>query len=362
MSKFNIVSADSHVVEPAELWQERIAPAFRDRAPKVVREENGDDVFYCDGTRLIPPAGMSQAGKPPATRGRTMADVYPGAYDPKARLAHMRQDGIDAEVLYPSIAMRIFSVPDISLRQACFEAYNSWAADFCDEVPDRFKAVGVIELDDIEGAVMEAKRCAKLGHKGLMVTIASDDASLYSDSTYDAFWATAEELGMPVSLHLITDKKPIKFDMVSDTMGAMPAIQSLANMVFGGLFLRFPKLKVISAENDAGWAGYVMERMDRLFNDEMRRSIREFPIKDEGMLPSDYFRRNIAFTFIHDRTAVETRHWIGLENLMWSSDYPHNDSTFPNSAKTLEYLFKGIPDDERQMIVAGNAERIYGLG
>ena len=105
-----------------------------------------------------------------------------------------------------------------------------------------------------------------------------------------------------------------------------------------------------------------MERMDRLFNDEMRRSLRDFPIKDEGMLPSDYFRRNIAFTFIHDRTAVETRHWIGLENLMWSSDYPHNDSTFPNSAKTLEYLFKGVPDDERQMIVAGNAERIYGLG
>jgi predicted TIM-barrel fold metal-dependent hydrolase len=362
MGRFNLVSSDSHVVEPPDLWTERVAPAFRARAPHVQRDENGEDAFFCDGQRLLAPAAMSQAGKADPDRDRSVNAVYRGAFDPKARLADMARDGVDAEVVYPSIAMRIFAVPDPSLQQACFEAYNSWAAEFCKGVPGRFQGVAVIALEDIEQAVAEARRARDLGLAGLMISIAGDDPNLYGDASYDRFWAVAEELGMPVSLHIITNQKPITFNVISDTLAMVDVMQALTNMVFGGVFDRFPKLKVVSAENDGGWVGYFMERMDRVFTEPRRNKRRNYPINGKGMLPSEYMRRNVALTFIRDRTAVEARHWIGVENLMWSSDYPHNDSTWPNSQATLDYVFAGVPDTDRSLIAAGNAERLYGLG
>ncbi len=362
MSRFGVVSADSHVVEPADLWLENIEPAFRERAPRVVRDEKGEDIFFCDGVRLLSPAAMSMAGRPRAEVERTLAAVYPGAYDPHARLADMERDGVDAEVLYPSIAMRIYEVRDARLVHACFQAYNTWIAGFCSAYPDKFKGIGVIELEEIETAVGEVHRVHKLGLTGLMVTLTSGDPTLYSDTRFDRFWAAAEALGLPVSLHIVTDKKPLKFDMTTETIQAVDAMRSLANMVFGGLFLRFPKLKVVSAENDAGWAGYFVEKMDYLYQEPRRNIVRDFPIKGKGMLPSEYMKRNVAFTFIYDRSGVEARHWYGVDNLMWSSDYPHNASTWPNSQETLAYLFDGVPEDERLRMVAGNAERIYGWG
>lgn len=360
MSKFSVVSADSHVVEPADLWLENIEPAFRDRAPKVVRDDKGEDVFFCDGVRLLSPAGMSMAGRSGDEVDRTLDSVYPGAYDPHARVEDMARDGVEAEVLYPSITMRIFAVDDAQLANACFRAYNTWIAGFCSASPDRYKAVGVIELEEMEGALAEVHRVHKLGLSGLMITLTSDDPTLYSDTRFEPFWAAAEALGMPVSLHLVTDKKPLKLDMTTETISAVDAMRSLANMVFSGLFLRFPRLKVISAENDAGWAGYFVEKMDYLFQEPRRNVLRDFAIKGKGMLPSDYIKRNVAFTFIYDRSGVEARHWFGVENLMWSSDYPHNASTWPNSQATLDYLFEGVEESERQLMVAGNAERMYG--
>ena len=131
MGKFRVVSADSHVVEPADLWLENIDPAFRDRAPRVVRDDKGEDVFFCEGVRLLSPAGMSLAGRSGDEVGRTLDSVYPGAYDPHARVEDMARDGIDAEVLYPSITMRIYALDDAQLVDACFRAYNTWIAGFC---------------------------------------------------------------------------------------------------------------------------------------------------------------------------------------------------------------------------------------
>jgi predicted TIM-barrel fold metal-dependent hydrolase len=273
----------------------------------------------------------------------------------------MARDGVDAEVIYPSVAMRIFALPDRPLVQACFRAYNGWIAQFCRASPAIFKGIGMIDLDDIEGAVAETHRCKDLGLAGLMVTIASDDPALHAGTGADPFWRAAEALGLPVSVHIVTDKKAIKFDMTSETMSGIAAMQTLANMVFSGLFLRFPKLRVISAENDAGWAGYFVEKMDYLYKDEVRNLIRDYPIKGKGTLPSEYVRRNVGFTFIYDRSGVEARHWFGVENLMWSSDYPHNASTWPHSQQVLEYLFKGVSPTERQQMVAGNAARLYGF-
>jgi uncharacterized glyoxalase superfamily protein PhnB/predicted TIM-barrel fold metal-dependent hydrolase len=362
MGRFNLVSADSHVVEPVDLWTERIALAFRERAPRIRREESGEDVFYCDGVRLLGPARVSQAGKTNPDLDWSADAVYPGGRDPRARLGEMAVDGVEAEVLYPSVTMRIFEVPDPALQQACFAAYNAWIAEFCRQVPDRLKGVAVVALDDLDAAIAEARRAREMGLPGLMISIAGDDPNLYGTTAYDRFWAAAEDLEMPVSLHVITNRTPLSYTVIFESLIAFDVMTALANMVFGGLFDRFPRLKVVSAENDAGWAGYLVERMDRVFTQPRRNRGRDFPIRDRGMLPSAYVRRNFALTFIHDKTAVEARPWIGVENLMWSSDYPHQNSTWPNSAATLDYVFAGVPEDERRLMAAGNAERLYGLG
>src|SRR5439155_23755203 len=138
-----------------DLWTERVAPALRERAPRIRRDENGEDAFFCDGLRLLAPASMSQAGKADPDQDRSVNAVYRGAFDPQARLADMARDGVDAEVVYPSIAMRIFAVPDRVLQEARFEAYNSWAAEFCQGVPGRFQGVAVIALDDLDHTVAE---------------------------------------------------------------------------------------------------------------------------------------------------------------------------------------------------------------
>ncbi len=360
-----MVSADSHVVEPADLWKRLVAPTFRDRAPQVVRDARGEDVFVCDGATLLAPGRLCMAGRTGTDRARptTMEDVYPGAYDPTVRLKDMALDGVEGEVLYPSVAMRLFALPDLQLKRACLEAYNTWIAEFCGTYPDRFKGIGMIGIDDVESAVAELHRVRSLGLAGVMITIGSDDPALYSNEALDPFWASAQELRLPVGLHVSTGQKPLQLRTQTDETlnGVMEVQRSLANMIFGGLFYRFPQLKVVSVENDAGWAGYFVQRMDYLFNNESRRATRDYAIKDNGMLPSEYFRRNVGLTFIRHSTDVEMRRWVGVDNLMWSSDYPHDRSTWPNSRDLLDGLFQGVPEDERRLLARDNARRLYGF-
>ncbi len=362
MGKFSLVSADSHVCEPADLWLKYIDPKFRERAPRIRRDDLGEDSFFCDGVRLLGPARFSRAGKPGKGWGKTLADVYPGGYDPRARLKEIAVDGVEAEVLYPSVAMRLYELPDPEMRRACFAAYNSWIADFCRACPETFKALGMIDLDDVDLAVAEAKRVRALGLPGVMITVEGDDPSLYATDSHGPFWAAVQEMGMPVSLHVITGMKPMPvFNHVNEIFISGEAERSLVTMIFSGLFFRFPRLKVVSAENEAGWAIYLLERMDWLFQRENRRVNQDYPIKDLGVLPSEYFRRNIAMTFIWDKSAPEARRWVGVDNLMWSNDYPHDASSWPHSRAVLDDMFRGVPKDEVRKIVAGNAERLYGF-
>ncbi|MEE9284916.1 MAG: amidohydrolase family protein [Dehalococcoidia bacterium] len=361
MSRFKVISADSHVVEPGNLWTDYIDPTFQERAPRLERQGETDH-FVCEGANIAPPFAFSVAGRdlnPPRTFDE---GVYPAAYDPDARLEHMAVDGIDAEVVYPSVGLRMFALADIELKLACLEAYNRWAADFCRVHPDVIKGLAMLAIDDVERAVSEMQTAKKMGLSGAMVTLASDDPHLYASESLDPIWRTAEELEMPLSLHLLTNQGPL--DLRSEIESALyhAYIQrSLTNMVFTGVFFRFPGLKVVSAENDAGWAPYFMERMDYLFADPRRQTYQDYPIKGKGMLPSEYVKRGVFFTFMRDASAVYVRDLVGTTNLMWASDYPHNDSTWPHSQAMIESLFGGVPEGPRRQMVADNAARLYGF-
>lgn len=360
MSKFNVISADSHVVEPPDLWLDHIAKEYRDRAPHVVREEKSD-VYVCPGATLVPVGLLAGAGRPDdevRKEGRYETDVCPGGYDPHARLKDMAIDGVDAEVLYPTIAMRMYSLQDAGFMQACFQAYNTWVADFCKACPDRFKGVAMIATEDIKGAVSELHRTRKLGLAGAMIALWPEEESPYSHSKYEPFWAAAQELQMAVSLHIATERR-VKNKTLAELATTPVWVQrAIADIIFNGVFDRFPRLKIVSAENDIGWAGNLVDRMDFFATRSKRLHTHDLLCK---RLPSEYFPENVRLTFMEDLPGIAARKYVGVECLMWSSDYPHHSATWPRSQQVLAEHFKGVPDLEQRRIVCENAAELYGF-
>ena len=247
MTKYKVISADSHVIEPPNLWVDYIEPAFKSRAPHTEREGE-HDVFKCDGgITLIQPGAVSGAGKPSEQLknfGSYDRDVPPGSYDPKARVKEIAVDGVEAEVLYPSIALRMFQIQDMPYQVACFKAYNSWLADFCKTDPNRFKGIGVVPIDDIEAAVGEIHRCRKIGLSGVSISVNPVDEEGYDNPRFEPLWRAAQDQGMPVSLHILTERRSTLkpgMDFIVQQVLDPGAIQAaFTRMIFAGVFDKFP--------------------------------------------------------------------------------------------------------------------------
>jgi predicted TIM-barrel fold metal-dependent hydrolase len=235
-------------------------------------------------------------------------------------------------------------------------------AEFCAAAPDRFKGLGMLLHEDVETSVGELERCSHLGLSGVMVPLWTGEDNPYHDEAYFPIWAAAVELGMPVNIHTSTPRDPSKAWSAGREGGWVFKIEhvehALVDMVLRGLFDRFPDLSVVSAENDAGWAGTVLERTDFWW----RRHRKVYAGGEAAVctrVPSDYFRTNVRMTFMRDRAAVLARRTIGVECLMWGSDFPHHVSTWPRSREVLDDHLAGVPDEEREAIVAGNVRRTY---
>ncbi len=362
-SKFGrIISADAHVTEPADLWINYIEPAYRDRAPHIEAQE-ATDIWVCETGTMFPVGvmhGVRYKGGEVRNDGR-WDEVPASGYNPDARIPEMEMDGIDAEFVYPTVAMRFFTIEDVPFGEACLRAYNNWIVDFCKPHPNRFKACGIVMLEDIERAVAEVHRVKKLGLDGLMVSIYPDESKPYHDAYYDPFWAAAEETGLPVSIHVSTPRR-VKADATptENLMANLLAAQVLVGMVYAGTFDKFPKLQLISAENDAGWAGNIIERTDYFHAKARARNLSADQKRNEK-LPSDYFRNNVSYTFMRDITAIRARDVIGVDNLMWSSDFPHGDSTWPDSQSVIAEHMAGVPEADQRKILCENAQRMYGF-
>jgi predicted TIM-barrel fold metal-dependent hydrolase len=357
-----LISADDHFIEPPEIWPRYIDPKFRDRAPHVVRR--GDIDSYEMDSVILPPIGMpGSAGKPTEDirlEGR-FDDVPKAAYDPEERVKAMDVDGVTAAVIYPTIAMRLHGARDPELKLACFQAYNRWAADFCAPHPDRTKAVGVVALNEIDQGIEELRQVAQLGLAAGFISVDPGGDVDYGGPEYDPFWAAAQDLDIPVSLHVGSEKQRWEKTRAPKASNQLLGIQrSLAQMVLGGVFDRFPKLKIVSAENQVGWVPYFMQSTDHFYT---RMAALHGPDRiDLALLPSEYLRRQVSFTFIpFDTWWVPIRDRIGVDRILWSSDYPHTESTWPNSRKVVEEMFQGVPEDEQQQMAGGNAAQLFGF-
>jgi predicted TIM-barrel fold metal-dependent hydrolase len=360
---YGIISADSHVVEPHDLWANRVPSKFRDRAPRLVHEDD-TDVLFCDSAKLPPVsmlAGCYRKDDEQRWSGRWEDDVPAAAYDPKVRLAELARDGVDAEVVFPTLGQYFFPIEDYDLRFALFQAYNDWLAEeFCGPEPDRFFGLGVLDPDDIDLSISEMRRIKEKGLAGVMLPMDSLDDDPYYSENFDPLWAAAVELEMPVNLHLLTSRKrtgggPSKMPTAGNMLAMATAIQPiLVDMIAFGVFDRFPELQVVSAENDAGWVAHLMQAADY----QWQRVLRLGGARSENP-PSHYFLNNIHTTFMRDRAAILTTDIAGANTMMWGNDFPHSTSTFPRSKEVLDELFGDQPQELRDAIVCNNVRALY---
>ena len=360
---YDVVSADSHVIEPHDLWQTYTVERFRGRAPRLVHEETTDRLV-CDGAKLPPVgllAGVMRTDDQVRAKGRWDEDVYPGGWDPDIRKEALARDGVDAEILYPTIAMQLYPIADVDFQWALFEAYNTWLSEFVARRPDRFFGIALLSPDDLDHCVAELARARRTGLSGVMIPVIRGEGIPYWDPGYDRLWAAAVAEGLPVSLHAATSRDPEKrWDVKSAALSVLQTTEIehvLLELIYAGVFDRHPELRIVSAENDAGWAGHMLERADYWFhrNRQLLTDIRcERP-------PSEYYHANIRATFMRDRTAVLAREVIGTDTLMWGNDFPHHVSTWPESKRLLDEQLADQPDDVRHAIVSGNVRALYGF-
>jgi predicted TIM-barrel fold metal-dependent hydrolase len=366
MSSYRVISSDSHMIEAADLWEKRIDRRFKDRAPRIVHTEESDQ-WYCDGVpfgfiginqqaglRFETPEELTIAGK--------METVRPGGTDPHAHVKDLELDGVAGGVIYPSQGLTLFRIPDSDLLSACFRAYNDHLAEFCAPYPHCLKGIAMVNVDDVDEGVHELERAARMGLAGAM--IATGPAVRYDHSDYEPFWAAAQDLDMPLSLHTGCERWQPGMDISTHTLEALhyPTVDfhmrnSIAAMILSGVFERYPKLKVGAVEFEISWAPYFMGRLDDAYQHRAAGQT-GFRFKGGG-LPSEMFRRNIFISFQEDDLGIQLRHHVGVDNLLWGSDYPHAESTFPRSREIVERMLDGVAEDEKAKIVGENTARLY---
>ena len=374
---YRIVSADSHTLEPPDLWTEWLDRKHQDTAPKLVEDKDGGHGWLYMGATTPEPLGLvscvgtrpeelkwtgARYGKPtnPAAR-----EIHPGCYRGEGRLEIMDQDGVDAEILYPpQRAMLTFmKQQDKDAHLAGIRAYNRWLKDgFCAPDPDRL--IGIFQTPNvgIETSVSELKRAKKEGYKGVALSAwPSGGDNLSADD--DPFWAAAADLDMPVSIHLLLAAQQQKMGATnkgSVAIGAsafMYTMPIMVEMIFQGVFDRFPKLRLGLIEVGVGWIPHFLEMVD----DRYWRN-RHWTNTKTKKVPSDYFHDHMLATFIVDRSGMQVRHQVGVDNMSWSTDFPHHGNDWPYSRKVIDELFVNVPEEERRKIICDNAVKFWNLG
>jgi predicted TIM-barrel fold metal-dependent hydrolase len=289
-----------------------------------------------------------------------VAGLRPAILDPRARLAEAEQDGVVAEVLYPSFAMRLFDIREPEYQPALFRAYNDWVGAFCSAAPQRLFPHAALSILDPAAAIAEARRVAKLGFRGVLINAHPRPGMDFGTDRYEELWATLEDCGLVASLHLYAgdvEPRPLAF-LPAYSTDPVRVQESIASLVFSGVPERHPRLRFVIVESDVGWLAHLLARMDRAFT---RKAPRWGSVLKSGLLPSELFKRQFTCVLTDDRAAILAREITGTQVLMWGSDYPHNDSSWPDYAAVLDQVLAGVSAPERRQIVHDNAARLYGI-
>jgi predicted TIM-barrel fold metal-dependent hydrolase len=353
-----IISADDHMdihVLPAELFQERLPREHRELGPRVIETKEGP--FWQAEGRLVSPSGSKGKG-------------YIGAEDhgfrpglPEKRLEDMDRDGVFAHVIYSPMTTQM-RLGEPELRAACMRAYNDWANEFNRVDPRRLLLLAHLPGHDPEAARDELMRVAALGHKGAIISQDEGVSPIFED-VWHPFWDAAEDSGLPIHAHLGPTGTMLKAQLGSWRMPAFVSVipmqldETLCGMIFSGILEQRPNVKFVLGEGGLGWIPYMLERMDH----EHHKYYDKIQDHRLEMLPSEIFRRQVFVTYEEETIGVKLIPEIGAGNVMWASDYPHGDSTWPHSRKALhDSPLASLGEDVLQKVIFDNAAAVYGVG
>jgi predicted TIM-barrel fold metal-dependent hydrolase len=350
------------VTEHPDTYRLHIEARWRDQAPHVVHTEQGD-LYAIPGMEKTPvPIGLiAAAGKRPediSMKGR-FEDWYPSGYRPEPRLADQDRDGVGGEILYPTVGMVLCNHPDIAYKRACMQAYNRWMGEYCAVHPDRLFGIGQTALRTPAEGIADLEEMKRLGLRGVMLPGLPGEKD-YDDPMWDPFWEAAIDLGLPLSFHILTT--PGEFTRargpwLNYAVAIIRANQDIVGMlIYGGVFERHEKLRVVCVEADAGWAPHWMYRMDHYYT-------RHHHLRQRGLerLPSEQFREHVYLTFQDDWSAFATAELQNPERLMWANDFPHSDSCWPRSQEIIREHTAGLRPAVRDRILHDNVAELYAL-
>lgn len=372
----NIIDADGHINEPADLWEKYLEPQYRDRALRIRPQEDGTYYVELDGRRSrfftseIMSRGYSM-GLPfeqrEALKSKPYQDNLPfGACNAKERLELLDQEGLAKAVLYPSLGLEWEAeVTDPELALAYCRAYNRWITDFCADSDGRLIPIAHISLGDGQSAAQELTRAVKAGAKGAFLSPYTLTNKSHAHPDYDAFWAAAQDLDVPVGLHPVAEppnrrvyqrfREFWKEEWWCDLLGAQGPQQAFLGLFQWGLFDRFPTVKVVVLESGAGWIGHLLDRMDATWDTPLRHNV---PLKEK---PSFYFQRQCWISADPDEKAVSyIIDYIGADKFFWATDFPHDDHT-RDYLSALERLIAPLSERARRGILGDNVARVYGV-
>ena len=373
---YPILDADAHVNEPPDLWQSRVPEKWKARAPRVQHTEHGDMWNFDDGARIRPVGLTATAGKsyidfaPVGGRYETMR---PGSFETAARLQDMDIDGIHTQVLYPSVTLSgaAMYASEPELQKVCVRAYNEWLAEFAEGSDGRLVPIAILPTSGVKDSLAELEWAVANGHKGAVIS-SFPNGSLDSADEDAPFWEAAQDLDVPISVHIgsfipnVVDPnaKAVSFTDLAflGKAGAAKAgghtLPVVSDLLFADIFEKYPKLRCVLVESNIGWIPTLLEQTDDMF---MR--YRFFTQADSKMklLPSQIFRRNFWATFMIDSVGLELRHRMNLDQIMYSTDYPHTGCDWPNTRLVIEKLFRGIPKTEVKKMLHDNCKALYRL-
>jgi predicted TIM-barrel fold metal-dependent hydrolase len=365
------ISADAHVNEPHDLWYTRLPEGLREVAPQRIQSQedggwrlavNGE--MDLDGGKLVPDSGGEASSQVRlALRAAELEENAQREAEASVafRLGMMRTDGLHAEIIYPTIGLYVYSIERPDVGYASCRVYNDWIHERLGDDCPRVRYAALIPAWDTESAIAEIQRTAYWrGVGALMLPLVGTPS--WNMPHWEQLWDAIDETGLPVAMHQGTGHDMIFYRGWGSPTANLLATQSMAPrtaalLTCGGVLERHPDLHVVLVEVNAGWLAWTMTTLDEYFI--AHRAVERKPHLPE--MPSYYLRRQLHATFQRDPVAIAAREITGVDCLMWGNDFPHHEGTFPDSAKVLTDILRGVSSDHAARITGGNALSVFGF-
>ena len=373
--RFGVVSVDDHVQEHPDVWTTRMSKSkWGSKIPHLSEQSDGSQIWKIND-QIVPilSAGSAGAMMPDRNQEPQRWEQVPAAtYNPDARIQAMDADGVDYSVLYPTVpgvaAQHFGAIQDAELELACVRAYNDFLIEEWANHSPRFIPQCIVPISSPKSASEELRRAVAIGHRGVILPSIPWHLKAVphiNDEEWDTVWEWAQELQVPICFHAGASPStqletwsgfsPALAAAMNSITGPASTIPIVANLLFSRIMMRFPKLKFVFAETTLAWGAYEIETADHQF--ERQR------LHTEGydMKPSELFHRQCYLTGSYDQAAFLVRKYLGIENMLWQTNFPNANSTWPNTQDYIKRSFADVPAKERQMVLSGNAANLYHI-